>query len=77
MREITWDEAIEIAQRRRDNMGGIPLHVMFNGAKGEFDSLRTLGMLGRMEEDIARGEWYVHTGLAKYYMHSGATVWVG
>ena len=77
MFEITWDDAIEIAQRRRDSMNGAPLYAMFNGAKGDFDSLRTLGMLGRMEEDIARGEWYIHTGFSKYYMHSGATVWVG
>ena len=77
MREITWDEAIEIAQRRRDNMNGTPLFVMFNGAKGDFESLRSMGIIGQMVEDENRGEWYVNTGLCRFYQHSDTTVWVG
>ena len=77
MRELTWTEAIEIAKRRRDNMNGMPLFVMFNGAKGDFTSLRGMGIIGQLMEDVDRGEWYVNTGLCHFYQHSETTVWVG
>ena len=77
MFEITWDEAIEIAKRRRDNMNGTPLFVMFNGAEGDFASLRGMGIIGQLVEDVDRGEWYVNTGLCHFYQHSETTVWVG
>ena len=77
MRELTWTEAIEIAKYRRDNMNGTPLFVMFNGAEGDFDSLRNMGITGQLVEDTDRGEWYVNTGLSHFYQYSGATVWVG
>ena len=77
MLELTWTEAIEIAKRRRDNMNGMPLFVMFNGAKGDFASLRSMGIIGQLVEDTDRGEWYVNTGLCRFYQHSATTVWVG
>ena len=77
MRELTWTEAIEIAKHRRDNMNGMPLYVMFNGAEGDFASLRTMGIIGQLVEDTDRGEWYVNTGPCRFYQHSGTTVWVG
>ena len=76
MREITWAEAIEIATRRRDNMGGLPLYVVFNGLKGDFDSLRNLGIVGQMEES-GFGDWRVYTGTSYIYLHPNSTVWVG
>lgn len=76
MREITWTEAIEIATRRRDNMNGMPLYVVFNGREGDFDSLRNLGIVGQMEEDDY-GDWMVNTGNTHNYLHYNSTVWVG
>ena len=78
MQEITWEEAIEIAiaMRRRDNMDGIPLYVVFNGLNGDFDSLRNLGIVGQMEED-EYGEWRVYTGTSYIYLYPNSTVWVG
>ena len=76
MREITWAEAIEIATRRRDNMQGMPLYVVFNGREGDFDSLRNLGIVGQLEED-EYGDWCVYTGNTYNYVHPNSTVWVG
>ena len=76
MREITWTEAIEIATRRRDNMGGLPLYVVFNGLKGDFDSLRNLGIVGKMEEDYY-GNWRICAGTGTWYLPTNSTVWVG
>ena len=75
MREITWEEAIEMARRRRDNMD-MPLFVLFNGLKGDFDSLRNLGIIGHLEED-EYGDWRVYTGTSYIYLHPNSTVWVG
>ena len=81
MREITWDEAIEIAKRRRDNMNGKPLYVVFNGLKGDFDSLRNFGIVGQLEMDetgeCLDRQWYVNTGTSHIYLLSNSTVWVG
>ena len=74
MREITWEETIEIAMRRL--MNGMPLYVVFNGLKGDFDSLRNLGIVGQMEED-EYGDWRVYTGNSYIYLHPNSTVWVG
>ena len=75
MQEITWEEAIEMARRRRDNMD-MPLFVLFNGLKGDFDSLRNLGIVGQLEED-EYGDWRVYTGTSYIYLHPNSTVWVG
>ena len=61
MREITWPEAIEIAKRRNwlDALG--PLSVVCNGAKGDFASLQSTGIVGVVAcDDDAR--WFVDTG---------------
>ena len=76
MQEITWTEAIEIATRWRDNMGGLPLYVVFNGRKGDFCSLRNLGIVGQVEED-EYGDWRIYTGTSHLYLHPNSTVWVG
>ena len=76
MQEITWAEAIEIATRRRDNMNGMPLYVVFNGRKGDFNSLSNLGIIGQMEED-EYGDWRVYTGNTYIYVHHNSPVWVG
>lgn len=76
MREITWAEAIEIAKRRRDNMNGAHLYVVFNGAKGDFSSLYGAGVIGRFMQDDD-GDWFIDTGLTNAYLHDNATVWVG
>ena len=76
MREITWAEAIEIATRRRDNMNGSPLYVVFNGRKGDFSSLQSTGIVGQLGED-EYGNWLIYTGTSYFYLHPDSTVWVG
>ena len=76
MREITWLEAIEIAVRRRDHDRFRPVLVIFNGKRGDFDSLRSLGLIGQMEQD-ENGVWYVNTAYSHYYLLDNSTVWVG
>lgn len=77
MREITWAEAIEIAARRLVNMNGTPLYVLFNGRKGDFSSLQSTGILGQMVQDSESGKWLADSGTSRFYLHDGATVWVG
>ena len=76
MHEITWREAIKIAKRREEcnNIVG-PLSVLCNGARGDFTSLQTTGIVGVLSYDGER--WFVDTGGAHVYLHDGATVWVG
>ena len=76
MHEITFEVAIEIAKHRRDNMNGTPLLVLFNGDKGDFNSLRNLGIIGQLEED-ENGDWRISTGYVYTYLHPSCTVWVG
>ena len=69
MIEITWPEAIEKAKRR-------PLYVLFNGAKGDFESLKSTGIVGPVTQDDT-GKWFVDTGAARVYPSDNDTVWVG
>ena len=78
MREITWYEAIKIAERRQNRAHPGPpgpVFVIFNGKRGDFDSLRSLGMVGQMKQD-GNGVWYVNTAYSRHYLHDIATVWV-
>lgn len=72
MREITFAEAIEIAVRRRD----MPLFVLYNGLRGDFNSLRSLGIIGQLEED-KDGYWRINTGHTSNYLLPNSAVWVG
>ena len=76
MREISWREAILIARRREqcNNIVG-PLSVVCNGAKGDFSSLQSTGVVGVLAYDGER--WFVDTGAAHVYLSNNATVWVG
>ena len=76
LQEITWQKAILIARRREEynNIVG-PLSVVCNGAKGDFMSLKSTGVIGVLAYDGER--WFVDTGSAHVYLSSNATVWVG
>ena len=52
MREITWKEAIHIAKRREEcnNLLG-PVSVVCNGAKDDFMSLKSTGVIGVLAND--------------------------
>lgn len=84
MREITWFDAIKIAERRQNRAHpghpatqppSHPVFVIFNGKRGDFDSLRSLGMVGQMKQD-ENGVWYVNTAYSHHYLHDNSTVWV-
>ena len=77
MFEITWPEAVEIAKRRASHASPAPLFVVFNGANGDFASLKTLGIDGVVTKEMGGDDWFVDAGSAHVYLHDGATVWVG
>ena len=74
MFETTWPEVVEIAKRRATHTLPIPLFVVCNGAKGDFASLQSFGVVGTVATDGER--WFVDTGGAHIYLHAHATVWV-
>ena len=76
MHEITLRKAIHIARRREEcnNLVG-PLSVVFNGAKGDFMSLKSTGIVGVLANDGEK--WFIDTGSAHVYLSDNATVWVG
>ena len=76
MFEMTWPEAINIARGRLDRYTPSHLYVICNGAKGEFESLQSTGIVGLVAQDN-NGRWFVDTGAAHVYLTDNATVWVG
>lgn len=76
MFEVTWPEAIAIAKGRLDRYTPTQLYVIYNGAKGDFASLQSTGIVGWVTQDNTGG-WFVDDGTAHVYPADSETVWVG